>query len=454
MAPHQLPALVATNNQDPHPCAPLRPDLAGVTVPRVITVVHAADLHIDSPLRGLGRLEGAPTDDLRLATRKAFVRLVDTCLEEQAALLVLAGDVFDGEWRDFNTGLFFVRELTRLRETGTEVVMVRGNHDAESVLARHIPLPPHVFTFSADAPETREYPRLGLAVHGQSYVSRSVEDNLADAYPERRKNLLNIGVLHTNAVGDSGHGNYAPCTVGQLVRHGYDYWALGHVHRRQQLNVDPWVVYPGNLQGRHVHESGAKGCTLIRIDNDHIKQVEHRDMDVLRWVEIVASTDHASTLDDILQHIRQRMQQAHADAGGRPVLARVVVEGTTPLHATLAANATTTAARIQVLAAEFGTLWTEKILFRTRPPLTAGSPLLKTLQDELRALADPALLAECLGDLAPLATAAAPYLGHRLDDPQRLAARLADVEALLLARLGAAPVPKVSPLHSPARGPE
>jgi exonuclease SbcD len=411
----------------------------------VITVVHAADLHIDSPLRGLGRLEGAPTDDLRLATRKAFTRLVDTCLEEQAALLVLAGDVFDGEWRDFNTGLSFVRELARLRDTGTQVVMVRGNHDAESVLARHIPLPAHVFTFSADAPETREYPRLGLAVHGQSYGSRSVEDNLADAYPERRRDLVNLGVLHTNAVGDSGHGNYAPCTVGQLVRHGYDYWALGHVHRRQILHKDPWVVYPGNLQGRHVHESGAKGCTILRIDDLRIRSVEHRDMDVLRWAEIVVSADAATHLDDVLTQIRQRMQLAVAEAGGRPVLARVVVEGTTSLHAALAANHATTLARVRVLAAELGDVWTEKILFRTRPPVAEGSPLLKTLQDELRLLAgDPADLA---ADLADLATAAAPYLGHRLDDPQRLAARLADVEALLLARLGAAPpVPRVSPL--------
>ncbi|MBL9104603.1 MAG: DNA repair exonuclease [Myxococcales bacterium] len=411
----------------------------------MITVVHAADLHIDSPLRGLGRVEGAPTDDLRLATRKAFTRLVDTCLEEQAALLVLAGDVFDGEWRDFNTGLFFVRELARLQAADTQVVMVRGNHDAESVLARHIPLPANVHTFSPDAPETREYPRLGLAVHGQSYGSRSVDDNLADAYPDPVPDLLNIGVLHTNAVGDSGHGNYAPCTVGQLVRHGYDYWALGHVHRRQILSRAPWVVYPGNLQGRHVHESGAKGCTVIRIDDLRIRQVEHRDMDVLRWAEIVVSADNATHLDDVLAQIRVRMQQALAAAGPRPVLARVVVEGTTPLHAALAANAAATLARVRVLAAELGELWTEKILFRTRPPLTEGNSLLQTLQDELRRLvADPAALADLAAELDPLATSAAPWLGHRLDDPQRVAARLADVEALLLARLGAGPVPKAS----------
>ncbi len=415
----------------------------------MITVVHAADLHIDSPLRGLGRLEGAPVDDLRLATRRAFVRLIDTCLEEQAALLVLAGDVFDGEWRDFNTGLFFVRELGRLRDVGTQVAMVRGNHDAESVISRHIPLPEHVFSFSVDAPESRDYPRLGLAVHGQSYGVRSVDDNLAAAYPARRRDLFNLGVLHTNAVASGEHGNYAPCTVAQLVRHGYDYWALGHVHRAQVLHRDPWVVYPGNLQGRHAHESGPKGCTLLRLDGLRVDRVESREVDVLRWAELVVSADAARDMDDLLAQIRLRMQAALADASGRPVLARITVEGTTPLHAALAADPAAVQGQVRALAAELGELWPEKIRFVTRPPL--GEPgelhdLLQTLRDELRLIAeDPAALARYSEDLAPLVTAAAPLLGHRPDEPARLVARLGELEALLLARLGAAPpVPKAS----------
>ena len=415
----------------------------------MITVVHAADLHIDSPLRGLGRLEGAPVDDLRLATRRAFVSLVDTCLEEQAALLVLAGDVFDGEWRDFNTGLFFVRELARLREVGTQVVMVRGNHDAESVLARHIPLPEHVFTFSVEAPETREYPRLGLAVHGQSYGARSVEDNLAEAYPARRRDLFNLGVLHTNAVASAEHGNYAPCTVAQLVRHGYDYWALGHVHRRMVLHRDPWVVYPGNLQGRHAHETGAKGCTILRLDGLRVDRVEEREVDVLRWAELVVSADAAVDMDDLLGQVRLGMQRALAEAGGRAVLARITIEGTTDLHATLAAEPAAVQAQVRALAAELGELWPEKIRFVTRPPLGEIGELYdlyQALRDELRGLAeDPAALARYSESLAPLVTAAAPFLGHRPDDPQRLIARLGDLESLLLARLGAAPpVPRAS----------
>jgi len=426
----------------------------------VITVVHAADLHIDSPLRGLGRLEGAPVDDLRLATRRAFVKLIDTCLEEQAALLVLAGDVFDGEWRDFNTGLFFVRELARLRDTGTQVVMVRGNHDAESVLARHIPLPEHVFTFSCDAPESRDYSRLGLAVHGQSYGARSVEDNLADAYPTRRRDLFNIGVLHTNAVASSEHGNYAPCTVAQLVRHGYDYWALGHVHQAQVLNKDPWVVYPGNLQGRHARETGAKGCTVIRLDGLRVDRVESREVDVLRWVDLVVSADDihgSSDMDDLLGEIRSRMQQSITDAGGRHVLARVTVEGSTPLHTALAADPGAVQAQVRALAAELGDIWPEKIRFVTRPPLGELGDLhdlFQALRDELAGLAaDPEALGRYSEGLAPLVTAAAPFLGHRPDDPERLVARLGELEALLLARLGGGHAPKASASQPPTTAP-
>lgn len=418
-------------------------------------VIHAADLHIDSPLRGLGRLEGAPVDELRLATRRAFSRLIDTCLEEQAVLLILAGDVFDGEWRDFNTGLFFVRELARLREAGTRVVMVRGNHDAESVLARHIPLPEHVHAFPIDAPGTLELPHLGLAVHGQSYGSRSVEDNLAEHYPERRRDLLNIGVLHTNAIGAADHSNYAPCTVQQLVRRGYDYWALGHVHKREVLHRDPWVVYSGNTQGRHVREPGPRGCTLIEVDNLRIRGVEHRDLDALRWSEVVLTADASvADLDDLLAAARLRLQQSLLEAGGRPVLARVAVEGATHLHTRLAAHPEPFAAQVRSVAADLGDVWIEQVRFRTRPPAeTEAGELLalhRALRDELRALAeDPSRLAGYSPALAPLAALAAPFLGVRPDDPERLAARLDEVEAVLLGLLA----PEAPPPPPPAAQP-
>ncbi len=423
-------------------------------------VVHAADLHIDSPLRGLGRIEGAPVADIRLATRRAFVRLIDDCLERSAALLILAGDVFDGEWRDFNTGLFFVRQLARLRDVGARVIMLHGNHDAESTLARHIPLPDHVHVLSAEAPETVELESLGLAVHGQSYISRVVVDNLAEGYPPPRRGLLNIGALHTNAVGASEHKNYAPCTVSQLVRHGYDYWALGHVHKRGVLHTRPWVVYPGNLQGRHVRETGAKGCTAITVEDGRITDVRHRDMDVLRWAELViplgpqvaafgaapaeaaaVETDAPDTLEGLLDRVRRRLTQVVHDAGGRPVIARIVVTGATRLHARLAANPAPIQSQIRAVAADLGDVWPEKIRFSTRPR-QRGAPsqellaLHQALRDEFARLAvDDRALADHLQALAPVSAGVAQYMEQRPDSAEQVRDQLAEIESRLLGAL-------------------
>ena len=145
--------------------------------------VHAADLHVDSPLAGLERYEGAPVAAIRGATRRALENLVELCLARDARLLLLAGDLFDGKWRDFSTGLFFVRQMARLREADVAVVLVRGNHDAESQIPKHLRLPENVRELPSGRAATVELEELGIAVHGQSYANRATTDDLAAGYP-------------------------------------------------------------------------------------------------------------------------------------------------------------------------------------------------------------------------------------------------------------------------------
>src|SRR5262245_22532176 len=202
--------------------------------------VHAADLHLDSPLRGLVRYDGAPVERMRAATRHALVNLVDLCLAEDAAFLLLAGDLFDGDWRDYGTGLFFLSEMARLRPAGIHVYLVRGNHDAASHVTRYLKLPEHVHELSWRRPETLVLEDRGVAIHGQSFATRAVTEDLATHYPDAIRDLLNVGLLHTCADGREGHERYAPCSVETLRNKGYDYWALGHVHAREVLARDPW----------------------------------------------------------------------------------------------------------------------------------------------------------------------------------------------------------------------
>lgn len=290
-----------------------------------ITVVHAADLHIDSPLRGLSRYDGAPWEIVASATRQAFSRLVELCREREAALLILSGDLFDGTWRDFNTGLFFVAELARLRESGCQVVMLRGNHDAQSIVERKLPLPAHVHELSTHTAETVRFERLGISVTGQGFAQRSVVTDLAAGYPAADPNEFSIAVLHTSLDGREGHDSYAPTKLGTLLDKGYGYWALGHVHTREEVHES--VVFPGNLQGRHARETGPKGAMLLEIEHGRLARREFVPLDVVRWEHLLLDVSEAqSGLDAVdLACARVTALQERAE---RTLAVRVTLTGT------------------------------------------------------------------------------------------------------------------------------
>ena len=231
--------------------------------------IHAADLHIDSPLRGLSRYPGPPLERLRGATRRALERLVDLALAEQVDFVLLAGDLYDRDWPDFHTGLFVRSQMVRLGQAGIRVFIVQGNHDAHGVITRQVSWPDNVKLFSSRSAETVHWAEIGVAIHGRSFPDRAVPEDLVPDYPPAVPGCFNIGLLHTSLTGMEGHDTYAPTSVAVLQTKGYDYWALGHVHQRQVVSQQPRVVYPGNMQGRHARETGAKGCELVKLLDQH-----------------------------------------------------------------------------------------------------------------------------------------------------------------------------------------
>jgi DNA repair exonuclease SbcCD nuclease subunit len=178
--------------------------------------IHAADIHLDSPLRGLERYEGAPVDEIRGATRRAFDNLIGLAIEEGVAFLLLAGDLYDGPWRDYNTGLYFAKRMGRLRDAGVRVFIVAGNHDAASQITRHLRLPENVKVLSTREPESILLEDIGVAVHGRGFPKPPVTEDLSAGYPKGELQLFNIGLLHTSLDGRPGHERYAPCTVDGL----------------------------------------------------------------------------------------------------------------------------------------------------------------------------------------------------------------------------------------------
>ena len=299
--------------------------------------VHVADLH----LGGRRWLRSTPVDErfaerVSLADRLALRALVDLCVEERAQLLLCDGDIIDGWCRNHRVGLVLVHELLRLRDSGCEVVLLLGNHDVRTRVMNPLLLPEHARVLGVSGPETRVLDRIGVALHGWSFPKPDAPADVASKYPAPLAGLLNIGMLHTSAEGRRGHVDYAPCSRWTLRRHGYDYWALGHVHTREVIATEPWIVFPGNLQGRGAREIGPKGATLVRVSAGRVATVEHRALDALRFATVVADTSESERFDDVLSAARTALVKAVKEAEGRPLVARLVLEGVGGAACTLA----------------------------------------------------------------------------------------------------------------------
>lgn len=333
----------------------------------MFSFLHAADIHLDSPLRGLEFYQDAPVDQIRNASRKAFDNMIELAIDERVSFVLLAGDIYDGEWKDYNTGLYFINRMGRLQRAGIPVFMVSGNHDAASQITRALKLPPNVTLFQHKKPETRILEDIGVAIHGQSFSSRAVSEDLSKDFPKAIPELFNIGILHTCLNGRPGHEPYAPCSLDSLLSKGYQYWALGHVHNREEVHKDPCVVFPGNIQGRHVREVGAKGCSLVTVDDGRVREIEPRHVDVLRWANREIDIGGCDTTDLMLKKIREELESEMLRADGRPLAVRLNLIGSTAINQELRANQAHWFEEVRGVSAGMEGVWIENLIINTTP---------------------------------------------------------------------------------------
>ncbi len=409
------------------------------------TIIHAADLHLDSPLVGLERYEGAPVAELRSATRRALANLVQLCVDEEAKLLLLAGDLYDGDWKDYSTGLYFASQLARLREVGTRVVWIRGNHDAQSKITKHLALGSHCTELSTRKPETVLLDQLDIAVHGQGFATAAVSEDLSERYPPPVAGALNFGLLHTALGGRRGHASYAPCDASALAARGYDYWALGHVHQSEIVSSEPYVVFPGNLQARHVRETGAKGAMRIEVENGAIVRVEPRALDVVRFAALDVDVGEAGSLHEAAELAEQSLIAERAAADGRLLCARVTLRGCSQAHADLARSLERTESELRARAHEHE-VWVESVKLATEHPydlksLAAREDATGQLVRALQTLDEqPSARGELIDELRRLERSlphevSLSALGIELNDEPSTQALIRDVSRMLLPRL-------------------
>lgn len=420
--------------------------------------IHAADLHIDSPLRGLEAYPGAPTDRLRNATRDAFENLVQLAIDETVAFVIIAGDLFDGQWKDMNTGIWTAGQFRKLERAGIPVCLIRGNHDAESKVRTGIRWPGNVHEFSVRKPQTFTSTQLGLpesidvVVHGQGFARPDIQEDLAADYPEAVAGHFNIGVLHTSLTGDPAHDRYAATTVEVLRNRGYDYWALGHIHIRSEppISKEPYVAFSGNTQGRHISETGAKGCLLVSVEDGGLASVEFRDTDTLRWHRAAVALDQADTLNELYEKTRDALQECLDQSDGRFAAVRVEISGACEAHREIVRPGIQeeVVSQIRDIANEWDDeIWIEKVKLNTAAPINVeqlrqGHDLLGELLRDVASLSDDTdQLSELIAEsLATLSAKAGPELQAAeisLTNPELLQTWLQQAEGLLLARLEA-----------------
>ena len=234
--------------------------------------IHAADVHLDSPLRGLSRYESAPAESIRNACQRAFENLVDLAIDEKVSFVLLAGDLYDGDWRDYSTGIFLSQQMGRLGQQNIPVFTVAGNHDAANRMTKALDSFSNMTILSSQKAETIMLDDLAVAIHGQSFGTQHVDENLAAGFAAAEQGMFNIGLLHTSLDGREGHAVYAPCSADDLRSKGYQYWALGHIHKQEFVSENPWIVFSGCIQGRHIQESGAKGCVLVTVEDGVVRK--------------------------------------------------------------------------------------------------------------------------------------------------------------------------------------
>ena len=373
--------------------------------------IHTADIHLDSPLIGLASYQDAPATLLRTATRDAFENLVSEAIFEKIDFMVIAGDLYDGNWKDFNTGIFFARQMGRLKTAGIPVYLLFGNHDAESEMTKKLAMPDNVHSFRSGKAETFKLPELRVALHGQSFKEAATTENLAIGYPEPITGWLNIGVLHTALEGNAAHPNYAPCSIAELEARGYQYWALGHVHEHQVWHGKSIVAFPGNLQGRHIRETGPRGALMVTAEGSDIVSVERLHVDVLRWYAVDVDVSTATDLVGSVRLIGRALEELLGDTeGDLPLAVRVKLFGASMAHGHLFGLESQLRGEVlaQATAISAERLWVEKVRVETTPhdlaaQVAARSDAVADLQELLgKAGSDTGFLQSLHDDLMQL----------------------------------------------------
>lgn len=354
----------------------------------MIKILHTADVHLDSPLKSLALKDVDLQSTVKTATRSAFIKIVDTALVEEVSALLISGDLFDGAERSAKTAAFLTTQLDRLKAAGIPVFYIKGNHDAENPITGEISLPENVHVFDGRGGK-HQIQNSAVWIHGVSFSGRHAPESLLPKFGAPEPDAINIAMLHTSLAGSQGHDPYAPCSVPELIAMGFDYWALGHVHKRQVHSEAPWIVMPGIPQGRDIGEAGPKSATLLTIDEKNIV-VSEVPTSAAEFIEVWVSADGIESDDDLRHQIRDVLLRTAKELASDAGLIRLSIGGETSRKWQILRDQDSWREVVAELARSAGVLWVERIKFafsaETAGVATDGSAVaeLERIMGEIR----------------------------------------------------------------------
>jgi DNA repair protein SbcD/Mre11 len=303
--------------------------------------IHAADLHLDTAF--VARSEAVRTR-LRDSSRMALCRLVDLALQEEVDAVILAGDLFDGERLSFQTERLLAAEMVRLADAAIPVVYATGNHDPGQSTSRAASLdwPPNVHLVRGPHPVRIEIHGAQGSVVGSitavGHGHSEVEEDLVPLFPPTMGAGAHVAVLHATVLGTpqaAAHARYAPTDLDSLIATGYHYWALGHIHLREELSASPGIHYSGNTQGRSIRECGPKGCLLVDLTEPLAPRVTFHRLGTIQWEQLTLDqVATCNTFDALIHAARLAWEPVVARNATDPPsdwVVRVTLSGPSPL---------------------------------------------------------------------------------------------------------------------------
>jgi len=305
-----------------------------------IKFVHTADLHLDTPFKGLTHVDDQLANKLKDATFKAFENIVNTCITENVNFLLIAGDTFDSEESSLKSQFFFTKQLERLHAVDIQVYMICGNHDPLPSWSQFIKLPDNTTRFEDKSVGSVTYIKNGeelAEIYGISFGKKDIKENLSLRYNKNRKQTpFSIALLHGTSGKSDKHANYAPFTTGDLTDKGFDYWALGHIHKWEILQeAEPAIVYSGNPQGRDFGETGPRGSLMVELETGKPPNISFFDTASLILDYLTINIEGIESQEYLFNLINQNIKELSNTYNNRSLILRLNLSGRTPMHAML-----------------------------------------------------------------------------------------------------------------------